>query len=185
MSHRGSSRPARVTPYMHGHLCVVCVCGGGLSSPISSSSLFCRSSSSPSRRPFSAVHKKFMSQSPRNFRSGTVVSNDHETPRTENHQVRSPSDTLELRFDRISVTSRFFLILVHHCPTNSSIRTDRCPSPNFPLLRAIARSSLLSSRGISPHCVRSRSLFHGHLNPASLPSTSRSSLVLESVHLLT
>ena len=36
----------------------------------------------PFQTPFSAVHKKFMSQSPRNFRSGTVVSNDHETPRT-------------------------------------------------------------------------------------------------------
>ena len=36
----------------------------------------------PFQTPFSAVHKKFMSQSLRNFRSGTVVSNDHETPRT-------------------------------------------------------------------------------------------------------
>ena len=49
LSHRGSSHPARVTPYMHGHLRIVfLLC---LSSPISFSSLFCRSSSRPSWSP--------------------------------------------------------------------------------------------------------------------------------------
>ena len=40
----------------------------------------------PFQTPFTAVHKKFMSQSLRDFRSGTVVSNDHETPRTVEQQ---------------------------------------------------------------------------------------------------
>ena len=39
----------------------------------------------PFQTPFSAVHKKFMSQSLRNFRSGTVVSND---PREAGARVR-------------------------------------------------------------------------------------------------
>ena len=48
MSHRGSSRLARVIPSMHGHLCVVWWL---FSSPVSFSSLFRCSSSRPSRRP--------------------------------------------------------------------------------------------------------------------------------------
>ena len=48
VSHRGSSRLARVIPSMHGHLCVVWWL---FSSPVSFSSLFCCSSSRLSRRP--------------------------------------------------------------------------------------------------------------------------------------
>ena len=48
VSHRGSSRLVRVTPYMHGHLCFVWWL---FSSPISFSSPFRCSSSRPSRRP--------------------------------------------------------------------------------------------------------------------------------------
>ena len=79
MSHRGSSRLARVTPSMHGHLCVVWWL---FSSPVSFSSPFRCSSSRLSRRPPPAVHKKFMSKDLRDFRLGTVASNDHETPLT-------------------------------------------------------------------------------------------------------
>ena len=79
MSHRGSSCPARVTPYMHGHPCVV------FALSLFTYFLFFSFLSllfQPFQTPFSVVHKKFMSQNLRSFRSGTVVSNDHETPRT-------------------------------------------------------------------------------------------------------
>ena len=77
MSHRGSSRLARVIPSMHGHLCVVWWL---FSSPVSFSSPFRCSSSRPSRCPSSEFHEKFMSKDLRDFRLGTVASNDHETP---------------------------------------------------------------------------------------------------------
>ena len=48
--------------------------------------------------PFSAVHKKFMSKDLRDFRLGTVASNDHETPLTgyEPNREMNFMDTEEL-----------------------------------------------------------------------------------------
>ena len=91
MSHRGSSRPARVTPYMHGHLRIVCFVLCLLLSLFTYFLFFPFLSFlfQPFQTPFTAVHKKFMSQSLRDFRSGTVVSNDHETPRTADLQLRT------------------------------------------------------------------------------------------------
>ena len=62
-------------------ICVLCVCWLSLFAYLLFFS-FLSLLFQPFQTPFSAVHKKFMSQSLRSFRSGTVVSNDHETPRT-------------------------------------------------------------------------------------------------------
>ena len=60
---------------MHGHLCVVWWL---FSSPVSLFLSFLLLFFQTFQTPFSAVHKKFMSKNPRDFRLGTVVSNDHE-----------------------------------------------------------------------------------------------------------
>ena len=73
-------RLARVTPYMHGHLCVVWWLS---SSPVSFFFSFLLLFFQTFQTPFSAFHKKFMSKDLRDFRLGTVVSNDHETPLTQ------------------------------------------------------------------------------------------------------
>ena len=72
-----------------------------------------------------------------------------------------------------TIISRFFPLLIPPqppSPTKSSIRTDRCPSPKFLLLCAIARSSLLSHHcGINScppvSCTSDRS----RLGSSSLP----------------
>ena len=78
------------------------------------------------------------------------------------------------------VTSRFVPLLVPPqppSPTKSSIRTDRCPSPNFLLLCTIARSSLLSHRcGVDScppvSCTSDRSrLGSSSLHPCPLDSS--------------
>ena len=87
MSHRGSSRPARVTPYMHGHPCVVFAFSLSIYLPFFSVLSFFFQTF---LKPFSVVlHKKFMSQNLRNSRSGTVGSNAHETPRTDCWQLET------------------------------------------------------------------------------------------------
>ena len=72
-------RLARVTSYMHGHLCVVWWL---FSSPVSFFLSFPLLFFQTFQTPFSAFHKKFMSKDLRDFRLGTVASNDHETPLT-------------------------------------------------------------------------------------------------------
>ena len=64
---------------MHGHLCVVWWLS---SSPVSFFLSFLLLFFQTFQTPFSVVHKKFMSKDLRDFRLGTVASNDHETPLT-------------------------------------------------------------------------------------------------------
>ena len=80
---------------MHGHLCVVCVVVVLFTYLLF---FFLSLLFQTFQTPFSTVHKKFMSQSPRNFRLGTVVSNDHETPLTGYEPNRETNfvDTEEL-----------------------------------------------------------------------------------------
>ena len=82
MSHRGSSRLARVIPSMHVHLCVVWWLFSftlvSFSSPVPL--LFFQTFQMSS----SEFHEKFKSKDLRDFRLGTVASNDHETPLTTN-----------------------------------------------------------------------------------------------------
>ena len=80
MSHHGS-RSSSARHSIHAWSSVRCVCWS-FSSPVSLFLSFPLLFFQTFQTPFSAVHKKFMSKSPRDFRLGTVASNDHETPLT-------------------------------------------------------------------------------------------------------